>query len=301
MEAAGRNELERLVSVILRGTMKHLDLFSGIGGFALAAQWAGFETVAFCEIDEFARSVLQKNFPGVRVHGDIKELSGDEYAGVELITGGYPCQPFSVAGKRRGAEDDRHLWPEMLRVIREARPRYVVGENVYGLATWNGGLVLDEVLSSLEDAGYEVAPPLVIPAAGVGAPHRRDRVWVVANAQRDTAKLQRGPRPISGAGAQNETEAQQRQRCRHAPGDSRPPVADATSARRGSRRTAGESGGRELVRRLVRVADGLSYWMDEPGIPRVTTGQADRTARLRAIGGAIVPQVAAEIFRALDL
>ncbi|MCB1902500.1 MAG: DNA cytosine methyltransferase [Rhodocyclaceae bacterium] len=157
--------------------MKHLDLFSGIGGFALAARWAGIETVAFCEIEEFPRKVLAKNFPGVPIHHDIHDLDGSEYAGIDLITGGYPCQPFSLAGKRRGTEDDRHLWPEMRRVIAHARPAWVVCENVYGHITMG----LDEMLHDLEGEGY-AARPFVVPAAAVGADHRRDRVWVVANA-----------------------------------------------------------------------------------------------------------------------
>ena len=156
--------------------MRHLDLFSGIGGFALAARWAGIETIAFCEIAEFPRKVLEKNFPGVPIHNDIRELNGSEYAGVDIITGGYPCQPFSLAGKRRGAEDDRHLWPEMHRVIAQAKPAWVVCENVFGHVTMG----LDEVLADLESIGY-AAQPFVVPACAVSSPQRRERVWVVAN------------------------------------------------------------------------------------------------------------------------
>ena len=158
--------------------LKHLDLFSGIGGFALAAQWAGIETVAFCEIDDFACKVLNKNFPGVPVHRDIRELDGGLYAGIDLITGGYPCQPFSEAGKRKGEADDRHLWPEMLRVVKQARPTFIIAENVVGHIT----LGLDNVLNDLESQGY-AARPLVIPACAVDSPHRRDRVWIVAHAE----------------------------------------------------------------------------------------------------------------------
>ena len=156
--------------------MKHLDLFSGIGGFALAAQWAGIETVAFCEIDNFACKVLNKNFPDVPVHRDIRELDGSLYAGIDLITGGYPCQPFSYCGKRCGENDDRHLWPEMRRIIEQARPTWVVSENVAGHITMG----LDDVLSDLESLDY-AARAVVIPACAVGALHIRERVWVVAN------------------------------------------------------------------------------------------------------------------------
>ena len=157
--------------------MKHLDLFSGIGGFALAAQWAGIETVAFCEIDDFACKVLNKNFPGVLVHRDIRELDGSLYAGIDLITGGYPCQPFSHCGKRAGENDERHLWPEMFRIIKQARPRFVVSENVTGHITMG----LDAVLADLECEGY-TAWPFVIPACSKDSPQLRYRVWVVAYA-----------------------------------------------------------------------------------------------------------------------
>ena len=153
----------------------HLDLFSGIGGFALAAGWAGFETVGFCDNEPYAQAVLKKHWPNVPIHGDIKALDGTAYRGVTLLTGGFPCQPFSNAGKRRGKDDDRYLWPEMLRVIQEARPAWIVGENVVGIV----GLALDQVCSDLEAEGYEVEP-IIIPACGVDAPHRRNRVWIIA-------------------------------------------------------------------------------------------------------------------------
>lgn len=155
--------------------MRHLDLFSGIGGFALAARWADIETVAFCEIEEFPRKVLAKNFPGVPIHHDIKELDGKKYEGIDIITGGYPCQPFSLAGKRRGAEDDRHLWPEMRRIIAQAKPAWIVCENVYGHVTMG----IDDVLADLEANGY-ATQSFVVPACAVGAQHVRDRIWVVA-------------------------------------------------------------------------------------------------------------------------
>jgi len=153
----------------------HLDLFSGIGGFALAAGWAGYNTIGFCEIEDYPRRVLSKRFSGVPIHGDIRELDGSVYRGVSLITGGYPCQPFSAAGKRGGASDDRHLWPQMLRVIKQARPVFVVAENVAGHIT----LGLDEVLADLESEGY-AGRAIVVPACAVNAPHRRDRVWIIA-------------------------------------------------------------------------------------------------------------------------
>jgi DNA (cytosine-5)-methyltransferase 1 len=156
--------------------MRHLDLFSGIGGFALAAKWVGWETVGFCEIDSYCQKVLKKHWPDVPIYEDIRELDGRTVGHADIITGGYPCQPFSVAGKRRGKDDDRHLWPEFARLIQELRPRWVVGENVAGHITMG----LDEVLSDLERLGY-AWEAFVIPACAVNAPHRRDRLWTIAH------------------------------------------------------------------------------------------------------------------------
>lgn len=165
-----------VVGVALPRLVKHLDLFSGIGGFALAAQMVGgIETVAFCEIDPWARRVLNKNFPSVPIHDDVKTLNPKNYGTIDLITGGYPCQPFSLSGKRKGADDDRHLWPEVRRTIAAARPRWVLCENVTGHITMG----LDEVLDDLASLGYS-AEAIVLPACSVGNWHRRDRVWIIA-------------------------------------------------------------------------------------------------------------------------
>ena len=172
--------------------MKLISLFSGIGGFELAAEWAGWQNVVSCEINPFGRQVLNYYWPNAYHHDDIKTLTfekidyelkqrfGENWNADDIIlTGGFPCQPYSAAGKRLGKEDERHLWPEMLRVIREVQPKWVVGENVLGLVNWSGGLVFEEVQADLESEGYEVQP-YVLPAASVNAPHKRDRVWFVA-------------------------------------------------------------------------------------------------------------------------
>lgn len=160
--------------------MKHLGLFEGIGGFSLASRWMGWKTVAWCEWNEFGQKVLRHHFPEAEGFGDITKTDFRKYANtIDILTGGFPCQPYSVAGKRKGKEDERHLWPEMLRAIREIEPTYVVGENVGGLVSWNGGLVFDEVQSDLEAEGYKVQP-FILPACAKNAPHRRDRVWFIA-------------------------------------------------------------------------------------------------------------------------
>jgi DNA (cytosine-5)-methyltransferase 1 len=160
--------------------MKHGSLFSGIGGFDLAAEWMGWENVFHCEWNEFGQKVLKHYWPNAESFDDITKTDFTKYHGtIDIISGGFPCQPYSNAGKRQGKEDERHLWPHMLRAIREIKPKYVVGENVFGLLNWNGGMVFDEVHSDLEFEGYEVQA-VVIPAAAVNAPHGRDRIWFVA-------------------------------------------------------------------------------------------------------------------------
>ena len=162
--------------------MNHGSLFSGIGGFDLAAEWMGWENVFHCEWNPFGQKVLKHYWPNSISYNDITKTDFTIHRGaIDILTGGFPCQPYSSAGKRLGKEDERHLWPEMLRAIREIQPRWIVGENVLGLVNWNGGMVFEEVQADLEAEGYEVQP-YVLPAAAVNAPHRRDRIWFVAYA-----------------------------------------------------------------------------------------------------------------------
>jgi DNA (cytosine-5)-methyltransferase 1 len=170
--------------------MRHLDLFSGIGGFALAATWTwkeDYETVAFVERDEWCGKVLAKHWPGVELLTDVRDCIGRDFGQVDLLTGGFPCQPFSVAGKQKGKEDDRYLWPTMLEIIAQQRPTWVIGENVPGII----GMALDKVLADLEGEGYSTRT-FIIPACAVNAPHRRDRVWIVAHSQRERARGEGG-------------------------------------------------------------------------------------------------------------
>jgi DNA (cytosine-5)-methyltransferase 1 len=163
-------------------SFRHGSLFSGIGGFDLAAEWMGWENVFHCEWNPFGQKVLKHYWPNSISYNDITKTDFSIHRGaIDILTGGFPCQPYSSAGKRLGKEDERHLWPEMLRAIREIQPRWIVGENVFGLVNWNGGMVFEEVQTDLEAEGYEVQP-YVLPAAAVNAPHRRDRVWFVAHA-----------------------------------------------------------------------------------------------------------------------
>ena len=163
--------------------MRLLDLFSGIGGFSYAAEKliGGYETVAFCEMDEFCQKVLKKHWPQVPIYDDVRTLDAARLGRIDIVTGGYPCQPFSQAGRRQGEEDERHLWPEMLRIIKSCQPRYVVAENVAGHVTMG----LDQVLTDLEDQGYTTRP-IIVPACAKNAPHRRDRVWIIGQLTTNT-------------------------------------------------------------------------------------------------------------------
>ena len=169
--------------------MKVLDLFSGIGGFSLGLESTRhFKTVAFCDNDKFCKLILDKHWKGVKIYDDVKEISKEKFEEdsiefPDIITGGFPCQPFSVAGKQQGTSDSRHLWPEMFRIIKDFAPRWVIGENVKGLTNIQDGVVFETVCSDLEGEGYEVRT-FNIPAAGVQAPHRRERIWIVAHAKR---------------------------------------------------------------------------------------------------------------------
>jgi len=160
--------------------MRHGSLFSGIGGFDLAAEWMGWENIFHCEWMEFPRKVLDYHFPDADSHIDICTTDFKKYANkIDILTGGFPCQPFSLAGKRKGTDDERYLWGEMLRAIQEIKPRFVIAENVFGITNIDGGLVFEQVCLDLETEGYEVQP-FIIPACAKNAPHRRDRCWFIA-------------------------------------------------------------------------------------------------------------------------
>jgi len=197
--------------------MLHISLFSGIGGFDLAAEWAGWTNIVSCEINPFGNKVLNHYWPDAYHHDDIHTLTiekineeltkrhGEQWRTDDIVlTGGFPCQPYSLAGKRLGKEDERHLWPEMLRVIREIKPDWIVGENVFGLVNWSDGLVFDEVQTDLEAAGYEVQA-FVLPACAADAPHRRDRVWIVAHRDNNGCNGSKNGQSMGEGNDSNET------------------------------------------------------------------------------------------------
>lgn len=246
--------------------MTHLDLFSGIGGFALAARWAGIETIAFSEVDKYAVRVLNKNFPGVPNLGDVtKYEEWPELGPIDLCTGGFPCQPFSCAGKRRGSKDDRHLWPAMCAVVQRYQPTWIIGENVPGIIP----MELDSVLADMESLGY-TCQTFVIPACAVDARHRRSRIWVMArNAnKRDVSEEQQ----MEGYGESND------------PSRICETIPDSPSERHTSSSQIDVFG----------IESG-SRWLPEPGVGRVAHGVPNRIHRLKGLGNSIVPQVAYEL------
>ena len=159
--------------------MRHGSLFSGIGGFDLASEWMGWENIFHCEIDPFCQRVLKHHFPNATTHTNITDVDFRHYRGhIDIISGGFPCQPYSQAGKRRGSDDPRHLFPQMLRCIREIQPKWVVGENVHGIITWNDGEVFEDIHTQMGAEGYEMQS-FVLPASSVGAPHQRNRTFFI--------------------------------------------------------------------------------------------------------------------------
>jgi DNA (cytosine-5)-methyltransferase 1 len=318
----------------------HLDLFSGIGGFALAARWNGYRTVGFCDNEPYAQAVLKKHWPEVPCHKDIREVRGELYAGVTLLTGGFPCQPFSVAGKQRGKDDNRYLWPEMLRVIQEAKPAWIIGENVAGIVN----LALDQVCADLEGQGYEVEP-IIVPACAVDAPHRRDRVWIVGNSKLDgltasktsgglfdQSEEQRGKvKEWESSGAscassdvadsfslsersahgskewgcvrgRKDEDISQRNEMGSNSSDSRENVADSFSERGcgGNSERKYAEDAGQSSRDSRDNSRGVATWLAEPNVGRVANGIPNRSHRLKGLGNSIVPQVASEIIRCIN-
>ena len=270
--------------------LKILDLFSGLGGFSLGLERTGcFKTTAFCDNNKYSRLLLQKHWKGIKIYNDVREINKEqlESDGIQFpdgITGGFPCQPFSVAGKQKGTSDDRHLWPEMFRIVKEFTPRWVIGENVRGIISIQNGMVFENVCTDLEGEGYEVRA-FNIPAAGVGAPHRRERIWIVASLEDSRRSL----RSWSKFGEKDENEIRKRYADQHQrPGStSESNVADASTGRRASQE--GE------IQTRGNGTEHQGWWSTEPNVGRVANGVSGRVYRLRALGNSIVPQIATEI------
>ena len=291
--------------------MKHGSLFSGIGGFDLAASQMGWDNVFHCERDAFCQKVLAYHFPNSKLYDDVTTFDGSDYFGrIDILSGGFPCQPFSNAGKRKGTEDERHLWPSMLRIIREISPRYVLGENVGGLLNWDGGLVFEQICLDLENEGYEVLP-VILPACSVNAPHRRDRIFFIAYAN--------GSKPTDNKGANGKTKREVRG---NEEGDVfRELLSDGNASNSDNPRTNerlrdngkrqekdegrkrqsffefGEVGGWEKFPTQSPICggdDGLPEELDGITFPKW------RTESIKAYGNAVVPPLILQIFRSIQ-
>jgi DNA (cytosine-5)-methyltransferase 1 len=290
--------------------MKHGSLFSGIGGFDLAAEWMGWENIFHCEWMPFPRQVLHYHFPKSISYEDITKTDFTIHRGsIDILTGGFPCQPYSQAGKRLGKEDERHLWPHMLRAIQEIEPTYVVGENVRGIVNWNGGVVFEEVCADLESCGYEVQP-ILLAAAGVGAPHKRERVWFIAT---NTNSIRQHERECDnevntskgGINALNDINANVEQRTSSNPNNEGLQRGEINGNFREKERE------REFYRDITRQV--CNKWENFPtqspicggddGLPTKLDGITFpkwRAESLKGYGNAIVPQVAYQIFKAIE-
>ena len=267
-------------------------LFAGVGGFELAAQWAGIEPIWSNEIDPFCCAVLMNNFSHEIIEADIKTISNLQ--AVDIIAGGFPCQPFSTAGKRKGKADNRHLWPQMLRIIQQVKPAWVVAENVRGLLSLEGGLVFEQVCIDLEIEGYEVQT-FIIPACAVNAPHRRDRIWIVA---------------YSKDGRKQKESNQNRERVQKCEQNNWTEIRGITPNSNDIKLQGGmQKNGRKKTDGYIASShariDRNKGWNNFPtqspirdrndGLPRRLA-----EAQIKAMGNAIVPQVAYQIFQAIN-
>ena len=278
--------------------MIHASLFSGIGGFDLAAEWMGWENLFHCEWNPFGQQVLKHHFPNSISYNDITKTDFSIHRGqVDILTGGFPCQPYSSAGKRLGKADERHLFPHMLRCIKEVQPRWIIGENVRGLVSWNGGMVFNEVYDDLEREGYEVQS-FLIPAAGVNAPHQRYRIWFVAYSN------------SNGGGHL----CRQKQKCTF---ETFPKYSNTCLSRITSNsnlsRCEDERKQSKSTTQNTRIINSCSRWIKFPsksalcggddGLPTKLDGitfSKWKNQSIKAYGNAIVPQVAHQLFKTIE-
>ena len=335
--------------------MRLLDLFSGIGGFSYAAEKlvGGFKTVAFCEQDKFCQQVLRKHWSNVPIYDDVRTIDATRLGNIDIVAGGFPCQAVSQAGLQKATEDDRWLWDEMLRIIQDCKPKWVIGENVVGLININEGILFEQVQTDLEKEGYSVQS-VVIPACAKNAPHRRDRVWIVGYSNDNGLHRQKGNETIKSSDKSKEwlsfrndknatntkrmgweqrskiREASEREGWSNKFSNSSSTVREREDvANPNDKRLQGLRQHKQLEReqredefaesstpttkhratqrKMGYLDDGISrgllrHFDREPKhIPRVTTGEKDRSKKLRSLGNSIVPQVAAEIFNAIKV
>tara|TARA_R100000655_G_scaffold14427_1_gene32180 strand:+ start:48 stop:926 length:879 start_codon:yes stop_codon:yes gene_type:complete len=281
-----------------------IDLFSGIGGFALGLEATGyFRTIQFVENEKWCQKILKKNFPKVPIHDDIKTYN--TYKGVEadVVVGGFPCQPFSVAGKQKAIQDDRHLWPNMFRVIRQTKPIWVIGENVRNIVSISDGMVLEQVYLDLESQGYEVQS-FIIPASAVNAPHQRYRTWIVGYSKHNGSFASEIRCSFNKTSNNNEKRQKKTKQFKRASRQEDYDDMAHTDSR--SKETFDKErvlGKQNRKKQTERYSNGnlqvRGQWNTEPNVGRVANGISNRVDRLRGLGNAIVPQIAYQIGKAI--
>ena len=299
--------------------LKLLDLFSGIGGFSYGLeQTQGFETIAFCEKDAFCQKVLKKHWNDIKIYDDIRHIKGSEIK-ADIVTGGFPCQPFSVAGKQRGTDDDRYLWDETIRVVAETKPRWFIGENVDGLVNIQEGKVLQQIQKDLEAESFQVQC-LVIPASGIGAWHQRKRVWIIGYSEHNgssSAKIEGRNSETSEWSSQRQNEAKQFERTSRSTNNGS--LSNSNGWMRGRRRTIKQSGensqrriysskeeqARNDLRSKAIGCDAISgetksWWQTQSELCGVPNGisyglDKDRQNRIKSLGNSIVPEIVKEL------
>lgn len=283
--------------------MNHGSLFSGIGGFDLASEWMGWNNAFHCEINPFCQKVLKYHFPNAISYADIKTTDFTEWNGkIDIVSGGFPCQPYSVAGNRKGKDDDRHLWPEMLRSIKQIQPSWIVGENVPGIINWSKGMVFNEVQTDLEAAGFEIFPPLILPACGVNASHKRDRVWFVAysynNKHIRNAGRYEGTGNTEGVQERNKMELFNKS---NSLWDA--PNSNGIGQQGGEQRMQEAQPQRHDTESCTTKQLQYSKFGDSLSAPRIFRGNdglSNGVDRVKALGNSVVPQVVYQIFKAIE-
>jgi len=267
--------------------LKLLDLFSGIGGFSLGLESTGyFETIAFVEKDKFCQQVLKKNFKDIPIESEVRDVKGDRYA-ADIICGGFPCQPFSVAGKRKGTDDDRYLWDETIRIVKECKPRWFIGENVEGIINIQEGMVLRQVCDDLEKEGFEVQC-IVIPASGIGAWHQRKRVWILAYSNNNGSYRQKRNETIESSNESKEW--------LFIRDDQDVPN---TNARLSFRENEEVQARRDATNSICKSRK-QTWWQTQSSLCGVPNGVSyeldkDRANRIKSLGNSIVPLIAREL------
>ena len=291
--------------------MRHGSLFSGIGGFDLASEWMGWENIFHCEIDPFCQRVLKHHFPNATTHTNITDVDFRHYRGeIDIISGGFPCQPYSSAGKRRGSDDPRHLFPQMLRCIREIQPQWVVGENVHGILTWNDGEVFEDIHTQMGAEGYEMQS-YILPSSSVGAPHQRNRTFFIGRNITNSDGTSERMHDRTSGGAEEKVRGREERNVLEPLSD----IGNATDTDgtgwenrihgRKSTREAREFGDKnsEQYRKWKKFPtkppicggdDGIPERLDDITIPKW------RRESLKAYGNAVVPQLIFAIFQAIE-